>query len=690
MKTKKETKKETKKKNRVRGFKSIAGGMFAGIIPVIVVAIAALTIISVTYGKKLIAEQTEQRLTATIEAQANNLSSQLLLATSVSENIANNISASYVTGTAKTFSLTMTQSLKSSSDLIYGCEVFFDNEKMNSLCAYRNNQAITTNNYSKEFKNEEFYRESGSKTSTFIMPPEYNEDASRMLIRVVTPLVDTSYRELGCTVALLDMDVLSGFVDGIHVGDGGSAVLISDTGRFLAGADADAVKAGKLISEDAQYSSVASDIMASESGNMIYSADGKRFYLYYKNIPGSSWKLILRIPEEQVTAPINRLSTILSLVGIVAIILSIGVILLKVRTLSVEIKRVNGFANVLAEGDFSTSEIAVKRKDELGQLGVALDRMFVSNKDILGKIAENAGKMDETGTMLLAATDDLTTQFDRIGSLMEIVNEDMSLASNATEEVNASAEEISASVTVLTAETVESLKMTEEIKQRASDIEKMSRAAYDNATNLAESFDRNLTESIENAKVVESIGELADAISNIAKQINLLSLNASIEAARAGEAGRGFAVVAEEIGHLASDTNSAASEINGTIDEVKKAFADLSHNATQLLVFIRDTVTPDYDSFIEVAKQYGKDAGTIEESSAKISEMADGIEKIMGEIANAVQNITTSTEETAESSSNVVNTIKEVSDIVSNVSDISKEQGEMAGNLKSVVDNFKL
>lgn len=97
----------------------------------------------------------------------------------------------------------------------------------------------------------------------------------------------------------------------------------------------------------------------------------------------------------------------------------------------------------------------------------------------------------------------------------------------------------------------------------------------------------DLTDSI--ARHAQDVQGILSEIGAIAKQTNLLALNAAIEAARAGEAGRGFAVVADEVRDLSARTTQFSQQINALMQgmqvSVKQTETAIQNMASQDMTF---------------------------------------------------------------------------------------------------------
>lgn len=91
-----------------------------------------------------------------------------------------------------------------------------------------------------------------------------------------------------------------------------------------------------------------------------------------------------------------------------------------------------------------------------------------------------------------------------------------------------------------------------------------------NQTNA--SIENFIQETKESSKKTD---EVLTFIEGIAKQTNLLGLNAAIESARAGEYGKGFGVVSSEIRNLSNSTKESINQINEILNNIQNSINEI-------------------------------------------------------------------------------------------------------------------
>ena len=134
-------------------------------------------------------------------------------------------------------------------------------------------------------------------------------------------------------------------------------------------------------------------------------------------------------------------------------------------------------------------------------------------------------------------------------------------------------------------------------------------------------------EEIRNA--TDEMVKAVQVIQAIARQTNLLSLNAAIEAAKAGAQGKGFAVVAEEIRKLAERSGNAAREIAQLIERCNQAVV-LGAQTAGTTVEVVTTLRTDLQSVHDLVAKIG--SATTEQATTSTA-MATQVEDAAAEVA---------------------------------------------------------
>ena len=401
---------------------------------------------------------------------------------------------------------------------------------------------------------------------------------------------------------------------------------------------------------------------------------------------------IIATQSEITTENFNR-SKILML-----IILAIDLILSIVATFAISQGIVKGLntaidhMKVIATGDFSVRlpEKYIKRKDDFGELATSMETMKSSIKTLIERIQSESKSIYTVIEDVDKNIFGLDKDIQNISKTTETLAASMEETAASSEEMSASSHEIEMAVRTIAQKSQEGSEAAAKISDRADNTKEKVIEAKQKTNNIIVEVGKRLEKALEDAKVVEHIGILSESIMEITSQTDLLALNAAIEAARAGEAGKGFSVVADEIKKLAEQSKETILQIQSVTNEVMGAVGNLSESSSDLLNFVSNEVTADYEVFMEVGNKYSEDSeyidGLMTDFSATTEELLSSIQSITQvilELAKASSEGARETSENAESAISIKMQSNEVSELI-------KKSRESTMNLEKEVKGFSV
>lgn len=192
----------------------------------------------------------------------------------------------------------------------------------------------------------------------------------------------------------------------------------------------------------------------------------------------------------------------------------------------------------------------------------------------------------------------------------------------------------------------------------------------DKINSILNEFSDIINRSNELKNNADNITQIVQIVASIAKQINLLALNASIEAARAGEAGRGFTVVADEVRKLSEETNHAVSQINNSLTGFVASINQVVEDIDVQYVVLEDENKKLSDA-VNSSSQMNKRLKVVSElmihNSEDLKSEADNISNLFDGIQSLAAIAEENSASTEEASSNVSVYVEQIHELTGQI-----------------------
>ena len=478
---------------------------------------------------------------------------------------------------------------------------------------------------------------------------------------------------------------------GIQDMDSSKAYLVDKSGNFLYHDDPD------MIGTQMTDNKVIQDVLDQLNSTGVMptadvkecKVDGAQKYVAYM-CTVNDWVVYVEADKDDVLSSITSIITSSLIVGGLFILLAVVIGIIVTGKITKPITKLTTVINDISELNMTDEHEIPITKDEIGVMGAAVARMKHQLQEIVGDLNGISGKLVSDSNTLYDISENVTEASTNNSATNEELAASMESTSQSTENVTNSVQDMNSSAIEVANKINEGTNLTSSAMDKAQEIHERTRQAREETLKVYDEIKGTSEQAIIQAKEVQKINELANAIQEIADQTTLLSLNASIEAARAGEQGRGFAVVASEIANLASESTTTGANIVTIVAQVNTSVETLTKCLVDALEFLENKVMNDYDAFMESSDEYSSAAKNIEDFMNQANEEVDQLKSAISSITDAMDSINRNINECSIGINDIANKTTEVVELTSESFERSNNCKTSASELQDITSRFQI